>query len=514
MAFTKPIDSLDIEPGSIERIHLTNNVIGPDELAPDSVTSDAIASGAVTPSEIANNAIQSTHISDNAITTPALATNAVIANKIAANAITSAKIAADAITTNLLSANAITAKHTIVGARHTTALTGSRTEFNADGLFKYRDNGEEVINTVAIGGSSDDQIMLYDSSGTLTSGFTATGDGVVSGTMFASGLNLNGDDIQTIIDRKPKGIICYLKAVSDSLQAGSGALGYALAQFNSDTTRLYRARIHGMMAVTTANDVAQVAISILPIGGGSTVIQIGNFPIPSTTACYIDLDVYFPGPLDGTARIGFTYKNATANRAIFWSGRATYPVECIIEDMGAIFYNEPGVAPIALNTLGGTPIGGTGSTDTTGELTYTKEYAATWTRSWGNGGIVTDYLNHGYYTPVQRYSMVGFGGTLASDLSGATILSAQLYIKNASWWGASGNLYLGSATNTSAPASPVTSGTTAITTIAEGAATWATIGGFTTASRAVTMGAGAGTSTNNYGKFYNTNIKLRVKYKK
>jgi len=110
--------------------------------------------------------------------------------------------------------------------------------------------------------------------------------------------------------------------------------------------------------------------------------------------------------------------------------------------------------------------------------------------------------------------MVGFGGTLAADLSGATINKVRVLLDNDSWWGSSGTVYVGSATNTSAPASPVTTGATANTAMAEGFIGYVNVGGFTTASRAITLGVGAGTGTGAYGKFRYGGVSLEVTYSK
>lgn len=147
--------------------------------------------------------------------------------------------------------------------------------------------------------------------------------------------------------------------------------------------------------------------------------------------------------------------------------------------------------------------------------TYTKTYDQTWFKSWRGGSSVTTELGHGYYGGYQRYSIVGFDSSaIASDLSGATITKVEVYLTNIHWWGSSGTVHVGAATNTSAPSNPITSGTTAETKMNVGAKGWVKVGGFTTSSRSITLGAGAGTSTSRYGKFKTSGLKLRITYKK
>ena len=412
-------------------------------------------------------------------------------------------------------ANAIEADsfngYTITGAIHRTSASGPRVEMDASRLARYRSDGEGgEVRTVSIGGDGADELALYDSNGDLQSGLMSDGTGFVRDELTVGGLVVAGDSITDLLDTRPRGVLTMMKATNDSDRAGSNALGYVKLTAGIQTDRVYRFSVRGMMAVTQAGDTVQV--SLQAYGPTTTNLSMGNYTIPKTTAEHISLEATFKGFRNAVVNFGVVFKNITGNRGVFWSGRANYPVEVVLEDIGPANFNLFG-AP-SFDRLGGTPLATGSSTDETEVTTYTKEYAATWTRSWRGSGIVTDVLHHGYYGGLQRYSMAGFGGTLASDLSGATIVKAEVLLQNVSWWGSSGTVRVGSATNTSAPASPVTSGTTANTAMAQGASKWVPVGGFTTSSRAITLGVGAGTGTGAYGKFRNSGVKLRVTYTK
>ena len=138
MAFTQPIDGRDIDPNSIERIHLAPNAVGSTELS--------------------NDAVESTHISDNAITTPKLAANSVPADVLAANAVDTATLAA----------NAITSKHTITGAKfQTSALVERGVKIIDDAINMYdMATGKLLAALQAVSGVGDlflDHIWLPDS---------------------------------------------------------------------------------------------------------------------------------------------------------------------------------------------------------------------------------------------------------------------------------------------------------------------------------------------------------------
>lgn len=412
-------------------------------------------------------------------------------------------------------ANAIEADsfngYTITGAIHRTAASGPRVEMDSSRLARYRSDGEGgEVRTVSIGGDGADELALYDASGDLQSGLMADGTGFVRDELTVGGLVVAGDSITDLLDTRPRGVLTMMKATNDSDRAGTTALGYVKLAAGIQTDRMYRFSVRGMMAVTQAGDTVQVYLQAY--GPTTTNLSMGNYTIPKSTAEHISLEATFKGFRNAVVNFGVVFKNITGNRAVFWSGRSNYPVEVVIEDIGPANFNLFG-AP-SFDRLGGTPLTTGSSTDETEVTTYTKEYAATWTRSWRGSGIVTDVLHHGYYGGLQRYSMAGFGGTLASDLSGATIVKAAVLLQNVSWWGSSGTVRVGSATNTSAPASPVTSGTTANTAMAQGASKWVPVGGFTTSSRAITLGVGAGTGTGAYGKFRNSGVKLRVTYTK
>lgn len=420
-------------------------------------------------------------------------------------------IATGSISGPLIAGDAIDGK-VITGATVRTAAGAERVEMDTERLARYRDDGEGgSVRTVNIGGGigEADELALYAADGTLMSGFLADGSARVLGDLSVGGVIIGGEAVADTLARQPQGLKAIMRSSGDSNVAGSSELGYVRLDADVSADRYYRLSIGGIVAAATAGDRFRVWFKTWD-GSAWLTLHMGQMVIPTTTGEYFYTQVEFRAPLTASASFYITFQNATANRGVFWSGRADYPVVAALHDLGP----ADNVALGAFDTWGGTPLSGGTNTSETGAATYTKTYAATWYRSWRGGSIVSDFLHHGYYGGLQRYSMVGFGGTIATDLSGATIKKVEVLLDNESWWGSSGTVYVGSATNTSAPASPVTTGATANTAMAEGAIAYVPVGGFTTASRAITLGVGAGTGTGAYGKFRYGGVSLRVTYSK
>ena len=428
-------------------------------------------------------------------------------------------IATGSITGPLVAADAIDGK-TITGAVIRTADGVERVEMDTERLARYRDDGEGgSVRTVNIGGGigEADELALYDASGNLMSGFLADGSARVLGDLSVGGVIIGGESVGETLARQPQGLKAIMRSSGDSNVAGSAELGYVRLDADVSADRYYRLSIGGIVAAATAGDRFRVWFKTWD-GTQWLTLHMGQMVIPTTTGEYFYTQVEFRAPITASASFYVTFQNATANRGVFWSGRSNYPVVVALHDIGP----ADKVALGAFDTWGGTPLTGGTNTSETGAATVTKTYPATWYRSWRGGSIVTDLpggaddqLHHGYLLGYQRYSMVGFGGTLAADLSGATINKVEVLLDNESWWnGVNGTVYVGSATNTSAPASPVTTGTTASKLMAKGYIGYVPVGGFTTASRAITLGVGAGTGTGAYGKFRAGGVSLRVTYTK
>lgn len=452
-------------------------------------------------------------IEDGAITAPKLFADLAMANRLAG-------VFADFGTTRT---NWLQADHIDAGSFRGYVVEGADIISNlSSGALDYirmkdrtltvgRDDGEGgSLVTAQFGGPTSDKMVLRNSSGQTQALFdAATGDGSVTNRMSVGELVVGGETLDEILARLPKGILAIHKSAGNSDVAGSAQLGYVTSgNLTISTERMYRIAITGIIAAKTAGDRVRVWLKTYDATNGTVYRQMGQMVIPTGTGDTIHVETTLRGWVNGVSSAYVTFQNATANRGVFWSGRVNYPTTFVVQDVGLAANVQMG----SFNSQGGTPLSGGTVTNETGSLPVTREYAATWQRSWRGSTIVSDFLHHGYYGGYQRYSMVGFGGSLATDLSGKTIHKVEALVDNESWWGSSGTILVGSSTYTSAPASPVTTGTTAATAMTEGQQRWVPVGGFTTSSRAITLGVGAGTGTGYYGKFRYSGVKLRVTY--
>ena len=236
----------------------------------------------------------------------------------------------------------------------------------------------------------------------------------------------------------------------------------------------------------------------------------GKAPARSVTFVHV-----MRGPATKSIGWGVVYRNDASADPVYWLGFSQTPVTVTVEDMGPASY-----AVGALDTLGGTPYDATqATTNDTGVQAYTSTYTASAVRSWRGSTEVTDALHHGTYGGITRASAAVFPAQLATDLTGATVTKVEVYLRNLSAWSSSMTVTLGTLGSSALPTSrPTASNNPHQVTWAEGAGTWVTMPAtwLTTALRGLTLGAGAGTGTSEYGKFSYAlaDVKLRVSYTK
>ena len=428
-------------------------------------------------------------------------------------AVTAPKVHVDALNFKTATGMELTSGK-VIGARVATADTGPRTELSTTGLARYRagTDGDGLVTTVELGGASSDRLALTDAAGAVKATLDGgTGQAGFAGSVNAADFTIGGDSLAARIAALPQGIICMSRLTIDGPSAGTGAVGLVMMAAQISTSRMYRVHLEGVVVGANAGD--QITFYLQTYEPTQVQRNIGNFIV--TGGNYVVFDTTLRGHLDGAARYSIVYYNSTANRSVRLRGRTGYPAVMTLEDLGAARYNQGG-AYARFDLLGGTPLdGGTVPPDEEVPEIFTKLYPLSWSRSWRGGSITTDGLQQGYWSPHQRYSILGFGGTLATDMAGATILGARVFLQSRTWWGATGKARIGVSTLTSAPANPVTTGSTVDSpAFAEGGTQWTDIGTLWTPSmRAITLGVGAGTANIYYGKLAPA-ATLEVTYRK
>ena len=123
-----------------------NLVVGPLELATNSVTSGKIFNGSVLETKLANSAVSTNKIANAAVTEAKLANNAVTEGRIATGAVTSSKLAANSVGSSSIAANAVALGAQTTGNYVASLVAGT-------GVTLANNSGESATPTVSIGQS-------------------------------------------------------------------------------------------------------------------------------------------------------------------------------------------------------------------------------------------------------------------------------------------------------------------------------------------------------------------------
>lgn len=429
------------------------------------------------------------------------------------------KVKADFVDSGAFSGKLFTGG-TFTGSTFRTAASGQRVQMDSTGLSRYRSDGEGgLIRSVNIGGSDADELALYDSEGRLLSGLMSDGSAAVRGQLAVGDLLVGGERFDAHL---PRGILTAWRGIQNWHTAASSEIGIVQLRETIVAGRIYRFHFSGGFSGSQVNDLLALRVRVGSVGldTNATVTSplIGAaYHSTRAGAFHGDLNAYWMADRSGRVPFLFSFLRLAGVGTIQHTAASATPAMAWIEDCGT----PTGDGKAGYTLGGGYPHTSAPSEPVNEPETMVRTYNAAWTRSWRGSTIVTDFLHHGYYGGLQRYSMAGFPAQMATDLAGATIQKVEIYLDNQHWWSsAGGTALIGRSTATSAPASPQTSGGAAFAATGwpVGQARWVTApaGWWSATHRAITLGEGAGTSTTNYGKFANalSAVKLRVTYTK
>lgn len=392
------------------------------------------------------------------------------------------------------------------------------------------DGDGQEITTVSLGGPDTDRMVLSDRDGNPIAGFEQDGSLLATSATVNGTLAIGGDDIMDIIGRLPQGVVARQKLGSTSslnaIAYGSSDLGLLELQISMVAGRLYRFVASGMAWSGGAGRLVLMA-RMTTDGSAPTISspRAGMAAFATDGSTHVEFALFLPvQDSDVTARILLTARQQKSPDGGHLESDDTYPFDIYVEDVGIY----PSWGDGAVNTGGGTPLhGGTVAPTVPTVTTRTTTWNAAAVRSWRGGSTVTDSLHHGYYGGYQRYSLALWGSQPSDALSsgGVHIKGVWLYLRNRSWFNyVGGYARIGHFDSTALPGSPQTSGGGAFTTQLwkPGAGMWIPIpsgwwSGIARGTiRGFTLGEGAGTSTDKYGKFSSalSDIKLKVTYTK
>lgn len=365
------------------------------------------------------------------------------------------------LTASKITAGEMTADYVLSGTIKT-AVDGQRMEMNQDGLFAYDPDGNLVTNLSSSPSATGDFIGFRDVDGNIVAQITDLGDGSFKQVYADEDMFINGNSVQEMIDKLPRGIVTVVTATSDSaLTTGGtdadGAVFNRCVIRNLDPTRQYKIGYTGRFNVASTTPSFITVKCFYKYDADPTVTDSTLFyhqfggRSGSTDEAVSGVHVFNDTSPEGTDyHLGFYVIASVAG--VQYQG--TPHGRVWVEDIGPALNPYDNFDPTA---NGGGNNGG--STPTT---QYTKTYSATWCGSYdGDNGRRSSNsdMYQGYYdgTHGNQKSIIGFDwNTIQNDLAGASIIKVELTLKNKFWYNNSGGTTIVGTHNSSASSAPST----------------------------------------------------------
>ncbi|MFD9394133.1 hypothetical protein ACFWBB_26375 [Streptomyces sp. NPDC060000] len=315
-------------------------------------------------------------------------------------------------------------------------FAGARAELSPLGLQLFDEAGEEAVALL----TGRPNYLTLSADGVPVATIDQEGKAGFQSLAIAESLTIGGDDIATILDQRPRGIIAYGVPATTVTSTGT-EIGYFELSAMIEAGRMYRIKFHATADFDNAND--GEARVYLRDGGASTptinsTLRQHCILTPSHTGRYWTAELEHVAPASalgaGLHRFLLSFNNeGSTTGTTFELGLPTTGRTCyfIVEDIGPEIPKTGGY-----NTGGGTA--------TPPVVQYTKTYAATWSGSYAARGSYNSYYGNscyqGYYSSTNgmQASLIGFSSALGTDLSGATIQKAEVYLYFDHWYNNAG----------------------------------------------------------------------------
>ncbi|QFG13263.1 hypothetical protein SEA_GILGAMESH_71 [Streptomyces phage Gilgamesh] len=310
---------------------------------------------------------------------------------------------------------------------------GARAEVGPQGVRLYDDTGEEAVSLV----TGEPQFLTLRSGGNAVATIDDEGNASFADVNVAGGLTVGGEPISNFLGDRPLGMLA-IDYQASSVTAGTSEIGFVELAFESEANRMYRI----VFDATADPSVAGGEIQLRLRDGrtakptiSSPQLQAATHPMPLATSQRVRLEwVGNGGGLGvGLHRLLITFRcsGGPSGQTVDLFGNSTMMGVLYVEDIGPHVPETGGY-----NTGGGTepdPI-----------RKYTKTYTASWSGSYANRSGYNSYYGNkcvqGYYSGTNgtQAALIGFPSALSSDLSGATILKAEVYLYADHWYYAAG----------------------------------------------------------------------------
>ncbi|MFF2566691.1 hypothetical protein [Streptomyces sp. NPDC058084] len=314
-----------------------------------------------------------------------------------------------------------------------TATTGARSEISPLGLRLYDEDGDEAVSLI----TGAPNYLTLRTDGTPVATIDQSGNAAFADLSVAGRLTIAGDPIEALLAGFARGLVA-VDYQATAVSASTTDYGFVELSFDADTSRMYRVVVDCYADPSAAGG---ELVLVLRDGGAnsptisSTQIQSGIYPMAGAGYHRVHLETIRSGWSFGAGlhRLLTTFRvqYGPSGQTVRLLGGGNYPGLMYVEDVGP-YIPETG----QYNTGGGTT--------TPPKKTYTKTYAASWSGSYANRGAYNSYYGNqclqGYYSSTNgmQAALIGFPSSLATDLSGAVIQKAEIYLYFEHWYYNSG----------------------------------------------------------------------------
>ncbi|WP_370419019.1 hypothetical protein AB8O64_11230 [Streptomyces sp. QH1-20] len=303
---------------------------------------------------------------------------------------------------------------------------GARAEIGPQGLRLYDNDGEEAVSLV----TGRPNYLTLSNDGSPVATIDQGGNAGFQNITAAGTLTVGGDNLDTLLDRLPRGIIAQ-GTITSSVSTTGTEMGLMELAFTAEPARQYRVVLDCHANPSTPGGELQLR---LRDGGASapTVtspqIQSAITPIAGPDWARVRLELVRSGAAlgEGPHRLLATFANINGpsgqSMAVF--GADYYPGTMYVEDVG------PSITSTGTYNTGG-------ASTKPAPQRYTKVYDATWSGSYADRGAYNSYYGtkmlQGYYSATNgmQASLVGFPSL--GDLDGAVIIKAEVYLYFEFW---------------------------------------------------------------------------------
>ena len=338
------------------------------------------------------------------------------------------------------------------------------TEIGQGGLRVYRDNGEgDILPSVNIGGADADSIQIMDqATGATVAGLMEDGQ-VIAQQVTTNALEVGGVAVGNPYDRwdvmftSARGFDSGFQMAAGQGPTTTGKQDVAELRYFSQANRWYKVNV--VMNVMKQNPGLFRLQLRYSVDGSDPADYTGNVNQMYMGMFYqgfanMHLSCQGQGLLfspDKDVRVVAFIENITGGGTINYYGDPRGRMW--VEDIGPVVNGQEAWTSGAMRTTAtSTPP----QTANDSAKIVTKEYPATWSRTWRNGSARTDTTDMVQGNPgsSMNYAAVGFGTAPMNDTQGGTILNASIRLSSKGWWyNNGGTAVIGNHGSTNVPAS-------------------------------------------------------------